>query len=724
MSITYNILLTQYGSIMDNTSLNQKTEELINSKNISEVFLDNNLISVLNVEKEILYAYGKWDSKDILPFLNEVYNFDDDYREVEDVLFPKESFNPKEDYLPLKYFVKTTVAQQVFRELSSLIRKDNPKIKFLACAKSTGKTISQNIWLKNNDKQLEDRKIFWRRCDCKKLIDLYKNHIQNKIINENSIKRYLDIQFLYILCKHYGSEKRPFFQQIYDDLSEFKFRPRMSGNNKNRTLEKEIPILDEIENIKNSIEEYKKNYKRHYGRDVVIKEAIGKEDEYVKIIDNWSRLSVEIQQKLKDKGYKFLNIIDSIDNYKKYDNQANKTPFYSFILNELKKYTFYNIEKKDNKEFIVILGRKNTFYDYWSELNIAKDRFNLRNEVEATFMDANSIEDKRNIFEKRYTFLQESFPKSKVLETFGTIVNYKIREDSPFYNFLVHDKHIGYLIRNQYNLIPTILYFQEKYKLGKENVLSFLDSQMPVNMLLNGYFSLNTSCRTEEKGQMLFNIFHYEKRLNTDNTWHGLCTTRLLQHLQHKGEIHKDDLINEMNKLFKYNENEIKRKITKLINYSLIKFESEINDDETDSPKILITKKGENTLHFVYSEIDILYHCSLDTPLPRQLKLNSFLQPHENNPNNKNYAISCLKSAVSFIQYLRMKDNEEMTYINSLSLTDIEKSAYALPFYNKKVQEHQNKRMRYLINSLNGVALNEFEFFLNKFNYNVDAKKK
>jgi len=705
-----------------------KIEDLIQSEFCLEEFSDTNLENYLNTNREALNVEGQHDIEGTLFLFDSAdENYTKNYKYIDKKIFPSESLDPdpEKTYLPQNYFSQTKVSQTIERELTKLINntENNGEIIFLACAKSTGKTLSQNIWIKNNHTLMEEGKIFWIRCDCEKLIQLVDSFGIDKIskIEEDIIANYFDIQFLSVLCKHYKSE-RLFFQQIFRELVDEKIALRVSGDYKNPVYSTPVSVLETIEEFYNDIlreKKNKKNPKYNYGREVVLKSALGSVNKTFKIFENWRNLSKQIQNKLIDKGYKFLRIIDSVDNYKKYDKNGNYQIMYEFILKKIYTFNSNYVDNQIQEGSVAIICRKNTYWDYRTFYNHTKKATLQTSNFKHNLINRDNDELKRDnisIQNRRLEFLSSNISfKSKTLNIFEKIINYTASEQPFLYEFLRDEKHIGYLLRNKVYLVPALIFFQNKYNISDDKLDDFIKSYFPSNLLLNGYFSLNSFCRQEiDLGQMLFNIFYYDN--DNDNKWQGLCCSRILQYLKNNGDVLKNDLIENIHQLFCYDKNGIKNKISRLTEYSLIKLNlNENNNNNVYNPKIIITNKGEACLDLIYSDFDILYHCSLDTPMPKSLIRKKYIHPHSNKLEIRNYAMYCLKSTISFIQYLKKADREERNYIDSLNI-GVNSHDYLLPLNaNNKIQENLIERAKTLETSLKGSILEDFEKFLSNF---------
>ncbi|MCL2312029.1 MAG: hypothetical protein FWC41_06015 [Firmicutes bacterium] len=711
---------------MNTKNTMSKVEKFLRTEFSVEPFSDINMGNCIETHAEYLKLEGINHIKDILTlkYLDPEKKHYDNYRDILKKIFPIESLDPKKEYLPINYFARTQVWEKISHEFTRLVNniEGEGEIVFITCAMNTGKTLSQNIWIKENDILMENKKIFWVRCDCEKLVKLVESVGIDKLSTKEDdiIGNYFDIQFLSVLCKNYQSEERPFFRQIIQELEGKTIKSRISGDYKEPKYEYNVPIINLIEEYHKRILESKiKGEKYNYGRDTILKDALGNINKNLKAFENWCSLSKEIQKILIEKGYKFLQIIDSVDNYKKYDNYGDYQRTYTFILEKIRIFINNYAENQKHKGHVVVISRKNTYADYCAVSNQSKRESRHGEDLHYCPVSPNNLQGKNAIQERRYKYLEENVAQSETMEIFKKVINFKIPEPSFLYEFLKHDKHIGNLLFNKLSLVPALIYFKKKYEINIDNLDAFIENYLPPNLLLNGHFSLNSF---SQLGKMLFNIFFYEHEDEKFEgvKWQGLCCTRILQYLHNEKEgIYKNDLTDKIHELFCYDKNEIKKKISQLIEFSLLRLDRKEGNlkqvTDVNNPKIFITKKGICSLNLIYSDFDILYHCSLNTPIPKSLIKNSFIFPHSNEIEIKNYAICCLKSTSSFIQYLKKIDREERTYIKNLNI-GINSQDYILPFdANNEILSCLENRMGILYKSLNDKAIKEFDDFLDKF---------
>ncbi|MBF0648622.1 hypothetical protein IR083_07305 [Dysgonomonas sp. GY75] len=698
---------------MRNISINEILQKDANLKGNK----DGIFSSILDIKRGCLNGDGKSDIKYTLK--GELLK---DFEKIEKDLFLSESLDPKKEYLPQKYFYKTHVFDKVEEIFTKVIEDDN-RIYFLRGARSIGKTLSQNIYLKENDKRLETEKIFWVRCDCKKIIDILRDRnisFENIDNSVNFINDYLNIQFLYVFAKYYNDDQRAFFRKIFDEIATFEIEQRSSKSIFN-LQSKKVTIRSEIEEINKNIWHFKRTRADetfHYGREIIFGLGLKKENKATMALDKWRSLSVQIQQKMNDLGYKILKIIDGIDNYSKYDYAGEYSAAYKFLLEKIYKcHIDYERTKQNKNESIIVMLRSNTYYDYITNHYNIEKKENVNPRIYDDEIKKNSIEEKDEILKRRYFFLNEKYRNSHVFSIFQLVIENK--NDNTYLNaFLGADKHVGYYLRNNLSLIPALIYYQKKYDMSVEKLILFFKNYQGVNLLLNGFFALDSFDKESgfivDIGKMLFNIFYFESQRSNNKKWQGLCCTRIIQHLIAKGRTTKEALIEDIKYLFGYDEFEIKKKISKLLFYSIIRLDKKV-DGEDISPNLLITEKGKIVLDLIYSDVDILYHCALDTPLPSNLIEQSYIQPHNNDMYVKNYAISSLKSSITFIQYLKKINMAETKTLNKKAKARYNPDDYSLPLLdNDDVIERLTNRLQELYSSLKDTKLIEFNSFMAK----------
>jgi hypothetical protein len=701
-----------------------KIDDFIDSELLIDKNLGHNLINYLDENRDCLLS----EEGDIVESIE--MKDRDDYMRLRDTCFPSESLNLKGNYIPEKYFAETAIAQRIKQKLTEIVNSNLHTVTFLCASKSMGKTLSQNIWLKENDSLLESKKIFWIRCDCEKLLTLIKNNgIEFKDIQSDIIEEYFDIQFLNVFAKNYNNADCPFFQQIFKELETDKFKKRISKDRKEKK-EEDISIQEEIKSIHQLILQSKsKGSKYNYGRESVLIGSMQRGNYSKTTLNNWINLSREIQKKLIKEGYHFLRIIDSVDNYKKYTLDGKYDLHYKFILDKICLFNNKYLENRKEEGHVVIIARKNTKWDYRSIANEKKQDSRHGEEIMFPRIEDSFIEQNRiNIVHRRKKYIDENenLKGSRAISMFNKIESYKSKDE--FLNaFWESNKNIGYYLRNQVSLIPALMFFTDKYVKDKQNddifINSFINDYLAVNLLLNGKFTPDSFIRGNfnvELGKLLFNPFYYK---NTNvKKWQGLCCTRILQFLKTNQSIAKSTLVYTINKLFDYDNDEIVRQIFMMMDFTMIRWCGD-EENKADNPKLEITVKGKATLDLVYSNIDLLYICSLDSPVPKVLIDKNYISPHSNKFNERNYAINCLKSSLTFIQYIKNIDVEERAHIDNLNIEGFDSAPYILPWNsNNEIKQSIKARLYRLENSLNDIQKEKFMSFISEFREFVEKQ--
>jgi len=692
-----------------------KISNVLNSGATLDAFNDVELINYTEINRDCLNVNGHSRIEDILP--NK-----ESFKEIWKKLVDPGSFNPKEEYYPENYFLETDVYLTIEKTINEIIKGSN-FIRLLTGAKSIGKTLSQNICLKRNDSKLEENNIFWVRCDCEKLVKIIERKKENvSRYGIDEIESYLNIQFLHVFSKYYKSYvnknetyfyKRDFFRNAFEQIKSENVNFLIAKDYLDSKSYKKVSVNyaieeynEELWRLKNS----RRNSEFHHGRDIILQEGR-------LAFEKWNTISSEIQLLLKDNGYRFIKIIDGIDNYKKYNHKGEHNTIYSKVLNHLALFcdSYINSNRREYESVIITL-RRNTYYDFYPIFRKVK----RMDHIQCINMNKDTILEKKQILKKRKVILESTNIDKTIYRIFALISN-NLNNNDFVWKFLDADKHIGYYIKNNLNLLAAVLYFKDKYKLNEDDdkMLRFINEYQPVNLMLNGQFGLNSFINEKnysiDDGKMLFNIFYYDKMDCQSAKWHGLCTTRIIQHLQIKGNLKRSKLIDDIVSLFKYERTEVIKQISKLLDFSFIRLNEYEDDKDTieRDPNITTTSKGRAGLKLIYSNCDILYHCSLNTYLPSKLIQNSFISSHSSLIKHRNYAINCLKSTLTFVNFIKSIDIIERKNLKTEDLMIIKQ--YALPLCYENVNNNIIDRLFSLSNLLNDEVLTGFNKFLDTF---------
>jgi len=641
------------------------------------------------------------------------------------------NLNPRGINLYDKYFVRDRTGK--IGELCDLLNFNNEgnlnlferQIVVLLGEKGAGKTITQNVWLHDHNKDLEDKKIFWVRLDVEKLYKRLWKH--GKDINT---KEYFLGQLLYVFCKR--------FKEIEDTITLGRFAPSDSRfvNSKliteiynllsNSPDYNDIPFSDE-KLTKNQLEFFKgtnsfiyeslksKNYKKitEYLNDleivIAIDEGIYKNDgktrlaflpeknedfkkdkNYSFLIDRvfqdkknqfekWMHLAEKIRTFMLNKGYRILYMIDGIDNID-FDNK-NDEDNYNKLLKQLLDFPLRKSGMILEKEQVFMAMRHNTF----SELKKMYSGYNTTEYRDLEFPKKINVDEQEviinEVFKKRINVINERensnkwYGKTHIVEILDIIaeIGFKPKDLNRKWNFNYRN-----FIHSNINLAKYILFKYYWKGNDKKTLLSDKDKEMikndiktfrDINLYLSGeMYACKEKMTGEEAKMTCFNIFDFAEGK------YLLVYTYILMIIKALDAEYKqchENIINIMCKLgfpVKENENDANENscefcIARLVNRGML---NKIFLLDKKSFAYKITKKGEFFLTQFYNSIDYLYYSCLDTKLPNEVFDSIKKYIAQNNFDSGEYTYFPPYSVITgicFLNYLISENKQKLKQI-------------------------------------------------------------
>jgi len=626
-------------------------------------------------------------------------------------------FNPKKDYEPKRFFVENKDNKINLNKVYDVLEKRMQSHIYYCGEKGSGKTFQNNIWLSENNDLLESKKVFWVRCDAHKLYNIWKevNYAQAQFI---TIDEYLKLQFLYVFVKYIGFDDREFINKIYHfiDTNKLKYNKVVSKHKINgvfQTVEFEVKTsIDKLNKIIKRYERYsveKKSYQgslqdSNYSYIVeVMKNSQISEGRYKTELLN---LSEAIQSFLIDKGYKFLYIVDGVDNIN-IENLSNRNNFYYKMLIELEKFissTFSNSYVK------LVIGREKTYIDILSlnESGVPRNIY-APNAVDINVINHLVVEFSE-ILQERIKYITKTSKNSIFVKILAQLFNsdlFKL-DNRKLSNEDLYHRNIRNFLMNMLNLslMVTFRYFQlPKEHRSKFNILNTINNFIGRNRILNGTLYLNYRYDNNENevtnyGRYFFNLFSYNE-LSSIN-WDGLLVTRILQLFSIK-PFHKEvEILEFLHDAFGYSKLKTFKMINKLKTFGAIdtKIKEEIVYDGDinyvrEVKGYIISHKGKFILDLIYSDIHIIYACILDTNLPNKFLEKNLIKAYDNTSYHKSYYNSCcfISTLTFFLFIYTVEEKEKEIFLlnrERLSRFDFfsqgEYSNFELPIHNKKIK--------------------------------------
>lgn len=630
-----------------NSNIEFKSSETNYTTPISEDSIRNNL---------------QIDGKDVISTCLQRHNVKvlNDYDKCIKDLMCSESFfiKPGEVYKPDKsgnsenskgYYLENPNYDELNRELGDIKEIEHPYVKYITGGRGIGKTLTMNILLFRNFDFLCKNKIIFVRCDIKKFLNLKEIERTADGKEEFSIANYIDCQFLYILCEQLNLS---FYQQIVTSVlndKTYKYTESKDYTSDN-IVYKNIIIVEQLKKYQNLIKDHQRLYNNNYARQVIIKaKLLAPYSGSVRSYDNWVNLSKEIQNILKENGYKFWTIIDGIDNINRYDIDGKIQKDFNCMIKSAIDY----LKDKEEKYFIWFLMRNNTYQILKQQIKTIGAHQLIKEDNRYKF----KVEDlnKENIIKERDRVFIIKKEYLKNVELPNEIANlYQIFFQK---ELIKKSHHIRNYIFNWINFLFWHAIYHKKYKSSV-----FSENFYYSNLILNERLFLDTQNAVLQKkhhSDILFNIFYYDVnkfRGDKRKIWHGWCATRIMQFVESFGNdgIKEKELVSKLVNLFSYDRKQVILTSQHLMVYGFIRYK----DD--DDLIIKVTNEGKELIDFIFSNLEILYYCALDAPLPNFLTKNRHITSHNNSYHIKDFAPNCVNSTTTFLTFLDFQHQEEM----------------------------------------------------------------
>jgi len=600
-------------------------------------------------------------------------------------ILSNDGVNPHKNYLPKAFFVQDTFNQKTKTKIIScfdnFIEDKTPVV--LCGEKGIGKTLLQNIILHDYNESLENKKIFWVRCDVHKLYELWSNSGSYR----TTVEIYLKLQLLYVFCKYFDDTdvyteerngiKSNMFSEIFILLKKhetkfpYKIRHLIEGKHNYYSLS------DTIEFFRRDIliAERSKNKNFSYMLDKLLVEFQGNITNKDESFTKWLNTSEYLIDFLSINNYIILNIIDGVDNIN-FSGNHNFLNYFNRMMESIASLVY--LEPKSDNYRMYFCMRNDTFIELRARIittTITDGRY--FNEDKLIILNQIKPNNLHEILGTRIDHFFKDIKNSKLNITtklFNDIKNIQIPDEFKLFISMMSTRDYLY---NQLGLVRLILL--RNMQRGNDLYLPFNTQYIRYfkrNLFLNGRLYLNSRKSyflISNEGRFFYNIFY-------SNINQQLCTLRILQTLK-VITTQYSLLIEFLQFAFGYNYSQIKKSFQLLESFNLIRPQlnedhkhenheeiiqsEEIKLDKNDLIDFCITEKGIMLEKLIFSDIDILYLLALDTQVPDWV-LPNYIDSFENSPESRSYYIpNCIKSGVSFLNYLRLIDNVEIENLNN-----------------------------------------------------------
>lgn len=592
--------------------------------------------------------------------------------------FKVSGLNPHKDYEPTQFYLETDLINVITEKIVEFLEEPSIAAKCIVHVgnKGTGKTVTQNIFLKEKHDWLEENNIFWVRCDVHKLYDkIYGENFQKMQV---TITEYLNLQLLYVFLKYCKTSK--LLLKIYNEIRESnKMYDDTIGHSEDS--KKPTKIIDSIIKFRDDVLGGEQNNSHIFDYSYMIEKIIlnSSTANRPRSFIRWIELSGAIQGFMREKGYKILFIVDALDNIllsseesiKKYRNVIeqylkfiNKRPINDNYMH------WASIRPRTKQEFDII----NTSLLYSKQYLNKNEIYEIDHEKFDKSLFGKILDKRINFIDLKHRFTKQNIDEKIIFELIQKIIENDINNQNLNENY--HENCRAYLLNNL-NMVKFLYYRwnedgRQSGEYTKANEL--LDQALILSNQI--YFdSENFHSTGNDDGNYAFNIFYYKHNnfVETNSNmiqWQGLCCTRILQLLmtQILHQSTKENIINYLHKNFQYSKNVINFSIELLREYAFVDSELGKLDGNGDSIILFeISEKGKFLFNKIYSSLEMIYYFSLDTYVPKFLCDDQLIDSHtleKHKPSD--YHLNCIKSSLSFIKFiLFIEDVEKKKFLNN-----------------------------------------------------------
>ncbi len=210
------ILKGDHSSILNGSNLNSNYEHIENFilDNECPTFLENLYYKAVNnnelvFEKKYLRKIESTDSETNLyrnhldMILKEENPSDFEVYEKLLAFIDDNHYSPHEPYVAEKFYVENKSNEAALDDYwSKILSKDEIDPYFYIGPRGSGKTLTQNVWIKRHFKEMEENNIVHIRCDVHKIYKAMRDNQGPNGYTCLKIDDYLDMQFFYVFLKY------------------------------------------------------------------------------------------------------------------------------------------------------------------------------------------------------------------------------------------------------------------------------------------------------------------------------------------------------------------------------------------------------------------------------------------------------------------------------------------------------------------------------------------
>ena len=519
--------------------------------------------------------------------------------------------------------------------------------------KGSGKTSMQNYWLNENHQHMAEKNIFYIRCNAQELYDCWKKIKPDTDTNQfPNIFDYFDFQLLSVLSCHktHSGISNKLMSIIRDSGRQFRHKQSRAEDGSEYSP---MPIYDYIDKHICPMLESNPDYIVSH----LFLEKVTKRREYFR----WKECSKAAKKLLEEKEFKFLLILDGVDNL--HINTESGINLYERLLPDL---TDFILRKGSQHELRFAVMRKRTWLDILRHDHSTTGCIRVASpkRIEHQIPNINEIVTKRTEWIAQKNANSEASHDS-IIKAIAII---KAAAAALPSTEIMHD-NLRNIIVNSATLAQQVGF--RWHQLRKDPSVD-LNKQaqkfMKRNLFLNGNFLLETNDTfleiNRDKGLPYFNPFWTEcvkcsQRKNSTSLL--FLRIRLLEILFNQNLNHAE-LVHLLTGGFGYDKCCIDQVINDSRAFGWINSIA-YNEDSRDMT-YEISATGTFLVDQLLCDLDVLYMLAIDTMIPKSLIEKNLFLVHTNHLTRSEYAGSAAVTVISFLRYLQMRLTQDQNYIN------------------------------------------------------------
>lgn len=564
------------------------------------------------------------------------------------------TFNPHKPLDDSPYFIETSTLS----DLDILLPYPDGSIRHSHVVhigpKGSGKTSVQNQWLYRNHELLEQKKVFYVRCDAPKLFEFWERHYENPerwpLDSLPTVEEYIDFQTLYILAK-YSDKGLPAEILAYLEKANilFEYKEDRAIDSPKRTKKSVAWYL--VEHIARNISVYERgDATRSYLVGSLFEDKPTRRREYFR----WKECADAVRSWMRERGYIALRILDGVDNL--HVNTDGGKAIYAKFLPEIRKFILRSCPAG---EIHFAVMRNRTWIDVQNRDPVTQGSPLTVSPREIEHTPPRSVDVLNARIDWLKTDVRIDRECVRALESAcrnmpsGTILHDNMRT----------------VIVGAASLAEQIRFRSHQLGVGHIDTEHHAKVQVRRNLFLNGRFFLETqrsyASMNREKGLPFLNPFWFSDDFVLRSGYRDplFLRIRLLELLDRSDKL-ESDLRTILSKNFEFDPDAVSIAIDDARAFGWIDTKSEHMG--TSHLTLEISEMGRYLLHELLCDINCLYILALDTRLPKALFDDDLIQVHSNHLNERSGYIGA--AAITLISFLNWVNSCNLHEISSAQL--------------------------------------------------------